>query len=188
MLKRKIIKVNLKRGELDHPSQMVRVTNKKKLFRCFLGLFLLVASCDSNRVFDEYKSLENHQWLLNDSIDFEFLVTDTISKNNLYFNLRNNNQYEFSNLYLITHIDFPNGKKFVDTLQYEMTDKNGKFLGVGISEVKHSRLLYKEKIVFPQSGDYKVSIRQAMRKNGSIAGIQELKGITDFGLRIEKLK
>lgn len=167
---------------------MVRVTNKKKLFRCFLGLFLLVASCDSNRVFDEYKSLENHQWLLNDSIDFEFLVTDTISKNNLYFNLRNNNQYEFSNLYLITHIDFPNGKKFVDTLQYEMADKNGKFLGVGISEFKHSRLLYKEKIVFPQSGDYKVSIRQAMRKNGSIAGIQELKGITDFGLRIEKLK
>lgn len=167
---------------------MVRVTNKKKLFRCFLGLFLLVASCDSNRVFDEYKSLENHQWLLNDSIDFEFLVTDTISKNNLYFNLRNNNQYEFSNLYLITHIDFPNGKKFVDTLQYEMADKNGKFLGVGISEVKHSRLLYKEDIVFPQSGDYKVSIRQAMRKNGSIAGIQELKGITDFGLRIEKLK
>jgi len=167
---------------------MVRLTNRTNLLRWFFWLFLLAASCNSNRVFDEYKSLKNHQWPLNNSIDFEFLITDTISKNNLYFNLRNNNQYEFSNLYIITHIDFPNGKKFVDTLQYEMTDKNGKFLGVGISEVKHSRLLFKENIVFPQSGDYKVSIRQAMRKNGSIAGIQELNGITDFGLRIEKLK
>lgn len=166
---------------------MIRITNRKKLFRCFLGLFLLVASCDSNRVFDEYQSLKNNQWLLNDSIDFEFSVTDTISKNNLFFNLRNNNQYEFSNLYVITHIDFPNGKKFVDTLQYEMTDKNGKFLGVGISEIKQSRLLFKENMIFPVRGNYKLSIWQAMRSNGSVVGIQELKGITDFGLTIEKL-
>ncbi len=167
---------------------MLVITNKSKIFISVLSAFLLLASCDSNRVFDTYKPLDNNRWLQDDSVSFEFQITDTISKNNLYFNLRNSNEYLYSNLYIISHIVFPNGRKFVDTLQYEMADKNGKFLGVGISEIKHNRLLFKENMIFPVSGEYKVSVWQAMRKNGNVEGIKELKGITDFGFRIEKVK
>ena len=167
---------------------MVIATNNSRIVICILGIFLLFASCDSNRVYDTYKSLDNNRWLQDDSISFEFQIIDTISKNNLYLNIRNNNEYLYNNLYLISQIVFPDGKKFVDTLQYEMADKNGKFLGVGISEIKHSRLLFKENIMFPTSGKYKVSVRQAMRKNGNVEGIKELNGITDLGFRIEKAK
>lgn len=108
-------------------------------------------------------------------------------KNNLFINIRNSNQYQFSNLYIISSINFPNGKKIVDTLQYEMADKNGRLLGEGISDIKHNKLSFKENIIFPFSGNYNVSISQAMRKNGSIDGIKELHGISDVGFRIEKV-
>ncbi len=162
-------------------------TKKSKIFYLIIGMVFVITSCDSNWVFDEYKALENNRWIQEEPIDFEFQIIDTISRNHLYINIRNNNEYSYSNLYLITHINFPDGKKVVDTLQYEMADKNGRFLGSGISEIKESRLFFKENSVFPVSGNYKVSIQQAMRKNGSIEGINELEGITDVGLRIEKV-
>ena len=67
-----------------------------------------------------------------------------------------------------------------------MTDEKGRFLGSGMSEIKENKLFYKEAKVFSESGNYTLTIRQAMRKNGSVAGIEELKGLTDVGLRIEK--
>ena len=88
--------------------------------RLILVLGVLFISCDSNRVFDEYKSITNNSWSQDHSINFKFEITDTISKNNLFINVRNSNQYQFSNLYIISSINFPNGKKIVDTLQYEI--------------------------------------------------------------------
>ena len=161
---------------------------RSKILTLLLGSFFLLASCDSNRVFDKYIAVEDNNWLKDSKIDFEFQITDTISRNNLFINIRNNKDYEYSNLYLIAHLDFPNGKKIVDTLQYEMANKNGKFLGSGLSEIKENKLFYKENSIFPVSGNYKVSIRHAMRKNGNVEGIEKLQGISDVGFRIEKVK
>ncbi len=161
---------------------------KAKPFLGFIALAMLMVSCDSNGVFDEYKTLDNSTWSLNEPIEFEFQIQDTLSKNDLFINVRNNADYSFSNLFLITQLDFPNGKKIVDTLEYEMADNKGHFLGSGISEVKESKLFYKEGKVFEVSGNYKMSIQQAMRRNGSVDGIKELEGITDVGFRIEKIK
>ena len=166
---------------------MVIVIKNSKRLILILGIVVAFVSCDSNSVFDQYISLKKNSWSLADSLDFKVQISDTLSRNNVFINIRNNKEYQFSNLYLITHVDFPNGKKIVDTLQYEMTDKNGKFLGNGISEIKHSKLLLKENIIFPISGQYSFSIWQAMRKNGEVNGVSQLQGISDVGLRIEKL-
>ena len=166
---------------------MVTVIKNSKRLILVLGIVVSYVSCDSNRVFDEYRALKKNSWTQSDSLGFKFQINDTLSRNNIYINIRNNKNYQFSNIYLITHVVFPNGKKIVDTLQYEMTDKNGKFLGKGISEIKHSKLLLKENIIFPISGQYSFSIWQAMRKNGEVNGVSQLQGISDVGLRIEKL-
>ena len=161
---------------------------KNKKFVILLVTILVLASCDSDRVFDEYQSMENSIWNKDSVVSFEFEILDTISKNNLYINIRNNDDYAFNNLFLITHLDFPDGKKIVDTLQYKMVDNNGRFLGRGLSEVKDNKLFYKENRAFPTSGNYQLSIRHAMRRNGSVKGISELEGVTDVGLRIEKVE
>ena len=148
-----VVRISHKTREEENLSQMVIITNNSKRLILILGVFFVFVSCDSNRVFDEYKSLENNSWPQAEPINFEAEITDTISRNNLYVTIRNNKRYPYSNLFLITNIIFPNGKKIVDTLQYEMADKNGKFLGNGISEIKHSKLILKENSIFHREGN-----------------------------------
>ncbi len=154
---------------------------------CILLIVFSLVSCDEKRVFDKYKSIEDMGWLKNTKIAFDFQVSDTLAKYDLFINLRNNNAYEFSNLFLITNMKFPDGKMVIDTLEYQMTDNFGKFLGQGFSEIKENKLLYKEQIAFPLKGEYIISIEQAMRKNGDVNALSALKGITEVGFRIEKV-
>lgn len=153
-----------------------------------LSLFLLslfVSSCDSKRVFDEYKSVPNH-WNKDSVISFTVHGLDTAQTYNLFINIRNNNQYQYSNLFLITEMNFPNGKVIADTLEYEMAYPDGSWMGEGFSNIKENKLWYKENVRFSEIGTYKINIRQAMRQNGEVEGIENLKGITEVGFRIEK--
>jgi len=160
--------------------------NRTKLFLNAL-IVLCFFSCDSLREYDSYVSVANKTWISSEKVRFPFTVTDTVLRKNLFINIRNNNEYAFSNLFLITELVFPNGKKVIDTLEYEMTDASGQFLGKGLTEIKENKLFYKEQVVFPMPGKYAVTIRQSMRKSGAIKGIELLKGITDVGFRIEKV-
>lgn len=161
-------------------------TNKSSILISAIFFVLLLVSCDSKRVYDTYFPIYEATWNLDEKIKFPFEINDTITRNNLFINIRNTNEYAFSNLFLITELKFPNGKKIVDTLEYEMADATGKFLGNGFTELKNNKLFYKEHVVFPMSGNYEVSVSQAMRKSGETNGVNELEGITDVGFRIEK--
>jgi len=141
-------------------------------------------SCDSNRVFDEYKSVSS-QWNKDSIISFKVSAPDSINAYNVFVNLRNTNDYKYSNLFLIVSTKFPNGKVIKDTLEYRMAQPNGEFLGTGFSDVKENKLWYKENIVFKESGEYQFDIQHAMRENGKVQGVENLEGITDIGLRIE---
>lgn len=147
---------------------------------------LSIISCDSKREYDSFVSIDNNSWEKENEVSFLFEITDTINKKDLFLNIRNNQKYNYSNLFLITTLNFPNGRKIVDTLEYEMTDNSGCFLGNGLTGIKENKLFYKENVVFPTSGEYSVSISQAMRKSGEVNGIKSLEGITDVGFRIEK--
>lgn len=159
---------------------------KKTLF--FLTISFLVNSCDDQRIFDDYSSIENNVWLKDQLITFDIPITDTIAKNNVFINIRNNENYEFSNLFLIAKMQFPNGIQIIDTLEYEMTDKLGNYLGSGFTDLKHNKLFYKENVRFELSGNYTFKVEHAMRKNGNIQGLDSLRGITDVGIRIETIQ
>lgn len=139
-------------------------------------------------VYDKYKSIDNHQWNSYNSIDFIVSNSDTISAKNVFINIRNNKKYEFSSLFLITKMEFPSGYKVVDTLEYEMTDSYGNWLGSGFTDIKENKLFYKENVVFSEKGDYKFNVQQATRSVNDVEGKNPLQGITDVGLRIEKVK
>jgi len=153
-----------------------------------ITIALLLISCNSNMVFDQYQSIDNHEWPSGAKLDFIVPNLDTISSKNVFINIRNNKDYEFSSLFLITKIEFPSGFQVVDTLEYEMTDASGKWLGSGFTDIKENKLFYKENVVFSEKGDYKFMIQQATRSIRDIEGKEPLKGITDVGLSIEKVK
>jgi len=158
-----------------------------KYLPVFIGALLLF-SCDSNRVYDQYKSIENHQWPSEKGIHFLVSNSDTISTNNVFITIRNNKNYEFSSLFLIAKMEFPNGYQVVDTLEYEMTDSFGKWLGKGFTDIKENKLFYKENVIFSKEGEYTFNVYQATRGVNDIEGKIPLQGITDVGLRIEKVK
>ncbi|WP_405611106.1 gliding motility lipoprotein GldH [Polaribacter sp. Asnod1-A03] len=166
---------------------MTTVLKRSSFLIVLLSIFLMF-SCSDAIDFNEYKSIDKQGWKANKKISFKVDVKDTISPKNLFIHLRNNNDYQYSNLYLITELNFPNGNIVVDTLQYEMTDETGRFLGTGFSELKENKLFYKEKKVFPIPGKYVFNVHHAMRKNGDVNPIEFLKGIQDVGFSIEKLE
>jgi len=146
----------------------------------------LILSCDSNRIFDKYKSV-SEAWQKAEIIEFDFSPLEMDKPYNLFINIRTNNDYKFNNLFLIAQIDFPNGKSIVDTLEYKMAKPNGELLGTGFSDVKESKLWYKENFTFNELGNYKIKFQHAMRENGRIDGIDNLTGVIDIGFRVEKM-
>ena len=149
-------------------------------FLCFLFLF----SCDKKRVFDEYKNVGN-AWHKDSIVTFDLPQLDAKKKYNLFVNVRDNDDYPYSNLFLIVSLEQTNRQVKVDTLEYLMTNPDGTLLGEGFSDVKESKLFYKDGESFTQKGIYKIHIRHAVRQTGKVDGVERLKGISDIGFRIE---
>jgi len=158
----------------------------KSSFLVLLMVFCLF-SCDKKRVFDDYKSVGD-AWLKDSIVEFDFKQEDTTKLYNLFVNLRANQAYQYNNLYLIVAMQRPGGLTKVDTLQYQMTSPDGSLLGEGFSDIKESKLFYKENLRFDTIGDYKIKMQQAVRQTGKIEGIQALEGITEVGFRIETIE
>lgn len=158
--------------------------NKEFFIGSLLTIFLMVA-CDSNRVFDDFKSVPN-QWHKDSIVSFKINPPDSINPYNLFVNLRNTNEYKYNNLFLIVEMVFPHGKTINDTLEYRMAGPSGQLLGSGFGDIKENKLWYKEQVVFQESGLYTVNIQHAMRENGKVNGVVNLEGITDIGFRIER--
>ena len=116
--------------------------SRNNVLLLFLIFSIVLVSCDSNRVFDEYKSVPN-KWHKDSIISFYFTPPDSTENYNLFVNLRNTNTYKYNNLFLIVEMVYPHGKTIKDTLEYRMADPTGKLLGTGLTDVKENKLWYK---------------------------------------------
>ncbi len=152
----------------------------------FILVLLLIISCDKKRVFDEYKSVGN-AWHKDSIITFKLPKLESAKNYNLFVNIRDNNDFPFDNLFLIVSLEQPDKKILVDTLEYKMANPDGTLMGEGFTDIKESKLFYKEKVAFKLKGDYKVHIKQAVRQTGKVVGVNNLKGITEVGFRVESI-
>jgi gliding motility-associated lipoprotein GldH len=151
---------------------------------CLFFIASSVVSCDKQRVFDEYKSV-GKSWDKDSIVSFDIPLMDTKKQYNLFLNIRDNNDYPYNNLFLIVAMEQPDKKTLIDTLEYQMANPDGSLLGEGFTDVKESKLVYKERMKF-KTGNYKIHIRHAVRQTGKVAGVAKLDGITEVGFRIEK--
>lgn len=161
---------------------------KKTLINSTLLLVIFCFfSCDKSQVFDEYYTFKNG-WDKKNIVNFTFDQEVSKKPQNVFINIRTTDDYEFNNLFLIAKLEQPNGKTKVDTLEYQMANPDGTMLGNGFSDVKESKLWYKENYLFSEKGKYKVSFQQAVRQTGKVKGVEKLNGIIEIGLRIESLE
>ena len=144
-----------------------------------IGTIVMFISCDNNIVFDDYKTFENQTWNSDSIIIWDYSVIDTISKNQLVIKVRHSTEYEFQNLFL-----FIKAEK-TDTLELLLANKEGKWLGKGIGDVREVEVVYRKDKVFTKKGNYSFKIEQAMRY-GAAEKIQVLNNVLAVGLSIEK--
>ncbi len=149
--------------------------------RIFWGLSLLVffSSCDSKMIYDKNAGIPDNTWDVANKIKFELTISDTISGNNVFINLRHAGFYPYSNLFLFINTTFPDGKTTRDTAECILADDKGKWFGEGLGDMWDARILFKRNVRFSQSGTYIFEYEQAMR-------VEKLPGVMDIGLRIEK--
>lgn len=121
----------------------------------------------------------NNKWNKNQEQKFVLNIEDTQTPKNIILVVRNNNQYPYSNLFLITYLKAEQDKNAkIDTLNYILAKPSGEWIGTGFGETKEVMFQFRNNYRFPKKGKYIIGIKQAMRKD-------DLVGIEDIGVKIE---
>jgi len=144
----------------------------------FLLSFLGIASCTHNEIFFQYHSFADAEWDRDEPAVFHVNIENNSQPYDVTIELRNNNAYPFSNIWLFVDYKTPNGNSRSDTIGAGLADVYGKWYGRGLSLYNLS-IPYKTSVLFPDTGTYIYSIRQGMKEN-------LLNGISDIGLKVSK--
>lgn len=146
-----------------------------------LAAALLAAGC-KNAGGDVMMNPLNGAWNKNKAQVYTFEVKDAQQPKNIIFVIRNNNDYPFSNIRIISSLKQYKGRFLKkDTLNFILAKPNGEWIGKGFGDTKEAEVQYKLNFRFPANGHFRLEVLQAMRKDN-------LPGIEDFGIKIENAK
>ncbi len=147
----------------------------RQLAICLLLISSLIA-CGPKEVHSAMNTTGD-SWPEDISQVFEFEISEQGNYASHIF-LKHNNNYGYRNLFLFSTLTYPDGNSRTDTMQYYLSQPDGKWLGKGWGELKTIKLLFPPKL--DQVGKYKLDLRQGMRE-------AKLEGIEQIGLTIEVL-
>ena len=143
-----------------------------------LLLVLTLTACDRNVLFDDSRHLDGDVWNSSELMVFNVEVSDTSSTYLCCFDLRNTNDYPFSNIFLSLKTVLPDGAVATDTnLEFILAEPDGRWLGKQTGRYIDGRYPFGY-LRFPQQGLYQFSVGHAMRDT-------LLPGVKDVGLHIE---
>ena len=154
---------------------------QKTIWLISLLSIMVITGCDSGRIYDQSYTLGEDGWHRDSVCHYEILIEDSLQLNDFYISLRNNTDYQYSNLYLFVTTEFPNGHSTTDTIECILADKNGQWMGDGSGRIKDNLIMLQQALRFPLTGEYHFYLEQGMRD-------VRLSGIEDIGLRIERNK
>ena len=75
-----------------------------------------------------------------------------------------------------------------DTLEYRLSEKNGKWLGKKRLSIVEHTLPFKKNLEILKDSTYSITITNSMRLINQVSPIQNLENILDLGLLIESVE
>lgn len=156
----------------------------KRWFVWSIALFVILASCDSDRVYEQYYDFDNRFWAVAETPEFEFSVDQPGEKYNLYCNVRNSSDYPNARFFFTYYFQDSTGVVLKQELKTEalFDSKTGKPFGSsGLGDIYDHQFSLLENYQFPNAGKFKVKFEQFMRTD-------TLSGILAVGLRVEKVR
>ena len=153
------------------------------LNRIWIFMLLLNFSSCNNTEFLEFHDFKNG-WDKNDILTFNFPKKIESKPKDVFFVLRHNNNYPYSNIFLITELKDPANQVLIDTFEFKLAQANGEWLGdKKISVIEH-KLLFKESLELDEN-DFSLKVRTSMRSNNQSNEIEKLDGVINFGILID---
>ena len=158
--------------------------NSKKIF-LLIFVFGLGISCSFDGQVFRYEFVDG--WKNSEIVELNFLNTEESQNKDLFFVLRHDKSYEFSNIFLISNLKLNGQKNIIDTIEYTLSQPNGKWNGeTKISTVEHI-LKYKKNVVLFKDSLNTLTVRNSMRRNNEISPIESLENILDIGLLVKSI-
>ncbi len=141
-------------------------------------LSIIFFSCSNNEIFNKSIDLPDSLWNYQDTLKFDFNVSQTNKTYNVFIQLKNTENYKYSNLFIFSEIKGPKNESIIDTIECIICDQKGKWYGKKKSNLWYNKLMFRKRIRFPEKGKYQFLFVQGMRNDN-------LKNITNFGIIIE---
>lgn len=159
----------------------MEVVRRKLTSSLFIFAVLILASCGETTVFDEFQPIGGlwHQ----DSIQsFVVPIEDNSKPYAVIMKLRHNADYPYANLYLFRTIASSNGTEYTDTVNLAIADRQGKWLGQGVGEVKTMEWVFADRgLQFTDQRKYTFTLQHGMRDT-------LLEGVMDVGLELSQIE
>lgn len=145
-----------------------------------IALFVLIVSCDSSRVYEDFNDMDEAFWHLDSIQTFSFDIEDTTKSYNLLSTFRNASSYPFYNLYFQYTLEDSIGTVLKQELkQVDLFDpKTGEPFGSGLGDLFDHSFVLEENYTFENAGSYTLSFEQYMRRD-------TLPFILSVGARVE---
>jgi gliding motility-associated lipoprotein GldH len=144
---------------------------------------ILIASCDSNKVYQDFTDFDQNFWHQDSVVNFRFKIEDTSQTYNLITLLRNSQQYPYHNMYYQYTLKDQNNEVLREELKqmFLFDPKTGAPNGGGVGDIFDNSQVVVENYTFPSAGEFEVSIRQYMR-------LDTLPFVLSVGWRVETPK
>ncbi len=146
-------------------------------FLAFAGMAII--SCNKVDLYEKTQTIPGHAWRNSFRPSFEFDIKDTNSLYQVYFILRHNERYKYTNIYVNLYIQ-PPGADTAMRIQRDLelaTNVDG-WLGSGMDDIYEHRIPLGDAQTL-KAGTYKFTLEQIMRDD-------PLEHVLNAGIRVEK--
>lgn len=147
---------------------------------CFVLIFCLVG-CNNTQTTHCSYTIGKEGWAKTHSLYYDVAAADSLHNCKLLIVVRNNDKYAYQQLPLLVTHNLPDATVWqIDTIVFQVADKNGKWLSKGWSGIYESWQTLKE-FDYLRCGKYTIKIDQ-------LTGEEYLHGITDISVVLENSK
>lgn len=150
---------------------------KAKSWSIAVLIILSLASCREQSLIDENKAIHERRWFREQEPIFTVKVDSPTTAYDLFLNIRNSVNFQFSDLFLEVEQRNPDSTRINYVVKIKMTNGEGLWIGKGSGNLYSQQVRFLSDYHFPDSGMYTFKVKQNMRAN-------PVEGIHDVGIRI----
>lgn len=143
--------------------------------------WVLLSSCSNKNLIHKHKDIPNEKWDYNYQVPFNFSIKDTARTYHVYFHLRINANYPYSNIWIKSIEKRPDNNQSDKMIDIKIANNEGVWLGKGLGDIYDYKILIEENKKFRMAGAYRYSFKHELR-------VKEVEGVMDIGFSVEEVK